>query len=255
MRQRHTLSVFPLVALPAGAGAPLPAGWLAFGQVPGGPPPGGAFGPPPGGAFGPPPGGAFGPPPGGPFGPMPGGSAFGPLPGGPRKKSKKGLFIGCGCLSLFGAALLFGGYLLYQEEGRGLHVPDSEVESVPVTPGVPFVIRFKWEGTGYAFNNVWLVVDDGKKSGGDFAIKGTFGCSAGESIKKIETKLTDYGTHDRVDKGGDAFSAWLLLGDEYTRSSSRTIECAGIIEPAKGSWTRAHVAVTQRQRPSDFFAF
>jgi len=57
-----------------------------------------------------------------------------------------------------------------------------------------------------------------------------------------------------VSKGGDAFSAFIYLDDEYSRSSSVAIECSGTIEPVSGRWTKARVVVTQRQRPSDFFA-
>ena len=172
----------------------------------------------------------------------------------PRKKSRTGLFVGCGCASVAGFVLLVGGYLLYQEEGRGLHVPDSPVASVPLDSGGPFALRFKWDGTGYAFNNVWLVIDDGTRSGGDFKIKSTLDCSKSGSPGAITTSLSSSNVHDLESKGGDSFSAWIYLGDEYTHASSRDIECTGTIQPISGQWTKARVVVTQRQRVSDFIA-
>lgn len=187
----------------------------------------------------------------------PAGPGAAPWPGSPRpaplKKSRAGLFIGAGCLSLFLLVASVGGYLLYQEEGRGLHVPDDEVASEIVTPDEPFKLQFKWDGTGYAFNNIWLVVDEGTTSGGRFAVRGTLSCSGGGRSKEIAADLTGYAAHDVVMKG-DAFSAWLYVHDEYHRSSSRTVECSGVLAPTTGQWTKARVVVTQRQRPSDWFA-
>lgn len=172
----------------------------------------------------------------------------------PKKKSRAALYAGCGCLSLFLFVASVGGFLLYEEEFRGLHVPDTEVVSVPVEPDKPFAIRFTWDGTGYAFNNIWLVVDDGQMSGGSFQVKGSLRCSRGSRAQDIDAKVPGYAAHDIVKKGGDAFSGWVYLGDEYERSSSRPIECTGVVKPITGTWTKAHIAVTQRQRPADFFA-
>jgi hypothetical protein len=182
---------------------------------------------------------------------------FVPSPGGapaPAKKNRAGLFVGCGCLSLVGLVVLVGGWLFYQEEIRGFDIPTSEVESVSVEPGKPFILRFKWEGTGYAFNNVFLAVEDGKKRGGDFKVKGTLHCSRSGSPRTFEAALSGRKVHRLESKGGDAFSAWLFIGDEYSRSSSATIECTGTVQPVSGQWTKARAVVTQRQRPSDFFA-
>ncbi len=212
------------------------------------------FGPMPPGASGP-----FGPGPGhfGPPGAQPG---WGPggiqrgQPTGPQKKSRLGLFIGCGCLGLFLFVLSVGGFLLYFEEGKGIHVPDSEVSSVPVLPGEPFTIDFVWDGTSWAFNNVWLVIEDGEKSGGAFEIESRVTCDrtnreAEEKIKVPSAEVM------RLEDRGSSFSAWIYLTDEYERSSPRKVTCTGTVTPTKGTWTKAHIAVTQRQRPSDFFAF
>lgn len=146
-----------------------------------------------------------------------------------------------------------GGWIYYQEEVRGIHIPGPEVASVAVEPGKPFTIQFKWEGTGYAFNNVWLVVDAGARSGGDFKVGSTLRCHEGGSPTQRTVGLSDGGVHNQASTGGDGFSAWLFLGDEYT-SSHATIECSGVVEALVGTWTRARVVVTQRQRPSDFTA-
>lgn len=147
-----------------------------------------------------------------------------------------------------------GGFLYYQEEVRGLHVPGPEVVSVAVEPNKPFTVQFKWEGTGYAFNNLWLVVDAGTRSSGDFKVKSTVRCREGGAPDEHTIGLSDRGVHDNVSTGGDGFSAWLFLADEYRSSSSALIECSGTIEPLAGTWSRARVVVTQRQRPSDFIA-
>lgn len=187
-----------------------------------------------------------------------GGPGAAPWPAGnapaPKQKSRLPLFLGCGCLSLFLFVASIGGFILYQEELRGLHVPDTEVTSVVVEPDKPFKVQFAWNGTGYAFNNIWLVVDEGTQSGGTFTVKGKLSCSRGSRPRDIDAKLPGYAAHDVEQKGGDAFSGWLYLGDEYGRSSSRPIECGGVIKPVMGTWTKGRIVVTQRQRPSDWFA-
>lgn len=173
-----------------------------------------------------------------------------------KKKNRAALFAGCGCLSILLFVFGVGGFILYQEELRGLHIPDSEVTSVAVEPDKPFQIQFTWDGTGYAFNNIWLVVDEGTTSSGVFNVKGTIGC--GRSLKPrprdISATLPGYAAKDVVQKGGDAFTGWLYLGDEYERSSPRPITCAGVIKPVSGNWTKGRIVVTQRQRPSDWIA-
>lgn len=172
----------------------------------------------------------------------------------PKKKSNAPLIIGCGCIAPILFVLIVGGFILYQEELRGLHVPDTEVASVPVQPDVPFTIKFNWNGTGYAFNNVWLVVDEGTKSGGRFEVSGKLSCSRGSRPQDIKASLPGYAAHKVEEKGGDGFSGWIYLGDEYERSSSRPIECGGVVKPVTGTWTKARIVVTQRQRPSDWIA-
>ncbi|MDI1449079.1 hypothetical protein [Polyangium sp. 6x1] len=178
----------------------------------------------------------------------------GSRPNTPAKVNRVGLFLGAGCFTLFLFVASIGGYLLYQEEGRGLHVPDTEVASVAIEPDKPFQIQFKWDGTGYAFNNVWLVVDEGTTSGANFKVGGNVSCSRGSRAEKVDASLTRYGAHNVERKSGAGFSAWLYLMDEYEHSSSRPIECSGVIAPTEGTWTKARIVVTQRQRPSDWFA-
>lgn len=171
-----------------------------------------------------------------------------------KTKSRAPLFIGCGCLSIILFVLGIGGFILYQEELRGLHVPDTEVASVPVEPDKPFKISFTWNGTGYAFNNVWLVVDEGTTSSGNFIVKGKLACGRGSRPQDITATLPGYAAHNVVQKGGDAFAGWVYLGDEYERSSIRPIECGGVVKAISGTWTKGRIVVTQRQRPSDWIA-
>ena len=146
-----------------------------------------------------------------------------------------------------------GGFLYYQEEVVGIHIPGPEVTSVAVEPGEPFRVEFKWEGTGYAFSNVWLVVDEGTRSGGAFTAVSTLRCDDRGTPNERTIGLADGGAHD-VHVTGDSFSGWLYLGDDYSRSSSASIVCSGTVKPVAGSWKRARIVVTQRQRPSDFTA-
>ena len=71
------------------------------------------------------------PPAGQPLAPA---SIVGPAP---KKKSKKGLVIGCcsGCLVVLIGLCGFGGYLGYLEEGVDLSEPGDEVTSIQVTEG------------------------------------------------------------------------------------------------------------------------
>lgn len=176
------------------------------------------------------------------------------MPAAPKKKSRVLLFVGGGCLTLFLLVVSFAGCMLYYEEGKGIHVPDSEVATTPVSPGSPYAVQFVWDGTSWAFNNVWLVIDEGQKSGGSFEVEVTMKCDRGGREEKKTVKVPSYDVKQLDDKG-TSFSAWIYLGDEYERASSRPITCIGTVNPTKGTWTKAHIAVTQRQRPSDFFAF
>ena len=156
-------------------------------------------------------------------------------------------------LPVFLLVVLGGGFIYYQEEVVGIHIPGPEVTSVVVEPGEPFRVEFKWEGTGYAFNNIWLVVDEGSRSAGAFTANSTLRCDDRGTPNERTIGLADGGAHD-IHVTGDTFSAWLHLGDEYSRSSSHSIVCSGTVEPVAGGWKRARIVVTQRQRPSDFTA-
>lgn len=174
-----------------------------------------------------------------------------------KPKSRAPLFAGLGCLTFFLLVVGVGGFLLYQEEGRGLHIPDSEAASVPVEADKPFQIQFKWDGTGYAFNNIWLVVDEGTMSGGQFAVSGTMACGRSAlttTPDAFKAELSGRAGHNVEKKGAAGFSGWLYLKDEYEHSSSSPISCVGTIKPVQGTWTKARIVVTQRQRPSDWFA-
>jgi len=158
--------------------------------------------------------------------------------------------------ALLGALLLpsTGCMIYYEEEMRGIHVPEPETVSVPVAPHTPFTITYRWDGLNYAFNILWLVVDEGQTDGGVFDVKGTVRCSDG-TPRKIETGLFGADVHEREDRSGGHFSAWIYLEDEYRRPSSMPITCTGVLSPSRGAWTSARVVVTQRQRPSDLVAF
>lgn len=186
-----------------------------------------------------------------------GGNPWPPANKPPEKKNNRALmFAGCGCLSLLLFVFGTGGFILYQEELRGLHIPDTEVTSVVVEPDKPFKLQFTWDGTGYAFNNIWLVVDEGTTSAGSFSVKGTLACGRGSKPRPrdITANVPGYAGKNFERKGADGFSAWVYLGDEYERSSPRPIECAGVFKSVSGNWTKGRIAVTQRQRPSDWIA-
>jgi hypothetical protein len=173
----------------------------------------------------------------------------------PKKKSRAGLVIGLAAVGFFVLALIAAGFLWYFEEMKGIHPIDVEAFSAPVEPDKPFAIEFSWTGFGYAFNNIWLVVEDGQKKDGQFKIKGKISCGDYDTGKDIsETEILDERRQKVEDKGGGKFSAWFYLADEYHHGSSRVIRCTGVLHPEAGTFTKAHIAVTQRQRPSDFIA-
>lgn len=35
---------------------------------------------------------------------------------------------------------------------------------MPVAPRTPFTITYRWDGLNYAFNILWLVVDEGQRT-------------------------------------------------------------------------------------------
>jgi hypothetical protein len=154
-------------------------------------------------------------------------------------------------LPVFLPVALVGGLVLYLEEGVPLHMPGPAVASVAVEPGKPFTIRFKWEGPGRAFNDVWLVVDEGIHSAGEFRVSSTLRCGEHGTPYRRTIGLADRGVHD-VHVIGGTVSAWLYLGHKYSMRSIKTIECSGVVEPLAGTWRRARIVVTQHQRPSDF---
>lgn len=251
-----------------GGVAPAPAAGGAFAGVAeglsGGASTGGAFGSPPsGGAFGAvptsaqPSGGAFGPTAGGAFGPaqsVPSGAAFGGAAP-PKKKGMAGKAIGCGCLSIVALFVLIGGWLLYLEEGVDLSEPGDEVKTVAIQPNVPFTFTFTWDGTNYAFNEVWAVVD-GTKDGRDFRLRGTMGCErfGDPKLRDVSMDLSDYEVANKEDRG-NKFSAWFRVHDEYATSSSTPFKCGGMLSADKGTIDKVKIVVTRRQRPSDWIAF
>lgn len=157
---------------------------------------------------------------------------------------------------LLGALVLSssGCMVYYEEEMRGIHVPEPEVVSVPVAPRTPFTITYRWDGLNYAFNILWLIVDEGQTDGGVFEVTGTVQCSDG-TPRKIATGLSGADVHERENLPGGGFRAWIYVEDEYRKASGTPITCTGVLTPTRGSWTSARIAVTQRQRPSDFVAF
>lgn len=172
----------------------------------------------------------------------------------PKKKSKKvPLLIGCGCLVPIVFGVIVGGCLFYHESLRELNIPTSEVASVPIHPNQSVDFSFKWDGHGYAFNNVWLVVEDGTKDR-EFTFSGEFSCRPIVSTQRFHTSL-EGGKSFNVEKTGkDGFSAWIFLGDTYLHGSSRPLDCQATVNPIKGTWSKARIVVTQRQRPSDWIA-
>jgi hypothetical protein len=172
-----------------------------------------------------------------------------PRGGAPAKAGSKSLRIAIAVALVL--LVLVGGYLFY-DENRGARLITDEVASVPIQPGQPFSVQFKWEGSGFAFNNVWLVVEDGKRSGGEFKARSKVMCSTSTSPRENDVALDRYDAQRVETRSGDAFSAWFFLTNEYKRGSSGTITCAGTVTPARGTWTRARVVVTQRQRPSEY---
>ncbi|MFO0589424.1 MAG: hypothetical protein U0441_17940 [Polyangiaceae bacterium] len=244
----------PPGGMPGPGMAPMPGPGM-YGPGPGMPGPGmpGPYGQAP---YGGPPNGPYpqqGMPPGnyppGQWGP--GGARMGGFS--PPKKSNAAKYGCFGCLGFFVFVLLVGGILLYLEEGKGLHPPDTEVANVPVRPGVPFKVEFVWNDWGYAFNNIFLVIEDGQKDGGQFEVQSTVSCEGRGYEEKKTISVPGYDVK-KLDDKGSSFSAWIYLADHYKHGSPHTVTCTGTVTPTKGSWTKAHIGVTQRQRPSDFFA-
>ena len=179
-------------------------------------------------------------------------------PDGAGGGKKKLAAMGCGgCLLVFLALAVAVGYIVYLEEGQPLGEPGEEVKTLTIKPGKPFRLRFIWDGTNYASNDIWLVVK-GRKSNGAFKVGGEIGCSRSGKIRKqeIDAGLSGYGVARKKRRGKKGrFSAWIRIHDEYARSSSRPFRCSGEIKAKKGKIESAKIVVTRRQRPSDFFAF
>ncbi len=194
---------------------------------------------------------------GGPDWSVLGGAPPGPPP--PRASGGKGgkIFkVGCAALTLMMVALCgFGGYLAWLEEGRSWNEPGDEVAATAVKPGKPFKFEFVWDGTNYAFNELWLVVD-GKEVDGKFLAAGKIGCarSGDPEERDFAKSLTDYEAA-RLERDGERFSVWLKIGDEYDRASPQPFTCRGVVEAKEGKIKKARIIVTRRQRPSDFLAF
>ncbi|MGC4122803.1 MAG: hypothetical protein QM765_51170 [Myxococcales bacterium] len=157
-------------------------------------------------------------------------------------------------LIVFGAVLLGGGWLLYLEEFRGIHVPTEAVAAVPFEPDRPFGLTFIWNGTGYAFNNVWLVIEEGEPGPEGIVIQGKvrFGTSTYEH--PVKAVFPGRGAH-RVQSEGGKVSGWLYLADEYRYHSSSPVLCNGSLSVVSGKIQRARIVVSQAQRPADWIHF
>jgi hypothetical protein len=120
---------------------------------------------------------------------------------------------------------------------------------------LPFTVSFTWDGTNYASNDLWLVVD-GTTEGGQFKVKGRAGCtrSGTPDLRDFDESLSGYNVSN-VERTGSNFTAWIRIHDEYARGSSTPFKCGGVVLPEKGTIKRAKIVVTQRQRPSDWIAF
>ncbi|HNS98227.1 MAG TPA: hypothetical protein PKL73_14850 [Polyangiaceae bacterium] len=169
-----------------------------------------------------------------------------------KKKANVPLLIGCGCAVPLAFGIIVGSCLFYYESILETYDPTSEVVSVPIHPNQPAKFEFKWDGHGYAFNNFWLVVENGTKENKEFTFSGNISCTPSPSYKTFETSLSYGKTYHVKEIDKDGFSAWIYLNDHYAKSASEPMKCTATIKPSKGTWTTARIVVTQRQRPSDW---
>lgn len=168
----------------------------------------------------------------------------------PRRKSK--LLPLLGGLGVLGAII---GYLVYLEQFRDVRIPAEEVSSVllgpPTRRGTPFEINFTWNGSGYATNHVWLVVDEGLAEGGKFEVSGEIQCDSSPS-QVFRADVPSAAAHNVVNGSNGQFSGWVWFQSEYHRHSAEAHKCKGVIAPKVGVWSKARVVVTQSRRPSDW---
>lgn len=156
-------------------------------------------------------------------------------------------------LAILFALFAAGGAAFYLEEVRPRHVPRTPVAVVPVVPGQPFVVELSWSGVGYAFTDVWLVVEDAEPGPEDLRLSGTLDCGRPQPTA-FDLVPTSRGIH-RLERGPHRVAFWAHLDDEYLRRGAAPVRCTGSLSVVSGRLLRARIAVTQVQRPSDFFAF
>lgn len=170
--------------------------------------------------------------------------------------------LGCGAAALVVGLLVCGcgGWLLWLEEGRELGEPAEEVARAPLQEGRPSGISFIWDGVGYAFNDVWVVVEGEESEAGRFVLEGVGGCAEWRGAAPREEAIRRSRDEDswyfkRVESAGEGrFKAWVKVGDVYTRASVEPIRCVYTLEASEGRVRSASVVVTRLQRPSDFIA-
>jgi len=169
------------------------------------------------------------------------------------RKSYKGILagVGCGCLSLLSLCCGTGGWLAYADN-RELANPDgARVVEVPLA-GSNYSVPVGFDGHGYEFQQVWLDVH-GVAADGRFRLQGTLSCGTDGYDRPYDLEVGPTTRGYAAGPTPGSFEAVVQLGDDYLRSGEHHT-CTGTVDAGPGTITSATVYVTERQRPSDFFA-
>lgn len=167
-----------------------------------------------------------------------------------KPKSRVGRYVGIGCgvlslVSLFCCAT--GGYVAWLDNRPLPNPGGAHVAEVAVVAHQPFTFPITWSGHGYEFQQFWLDVHGSN----DLHLVAYVDCASGD---RFDDDVTGYRYNvEDYEMTGATIHAHVRLGDAYLHSGeSRT--CTGEAYATAGTITAMQLYITERQRPSDYFA-
>lgn len=170
-------------------------------------------------------------------------------------KGRKVLAVVGGCLVLLlGSCCCLaaaGGYVAYLDN-RSPYTPGDEISRTPFTAGTPFEVTAAFDGSGYAFVQLWAEVELAGAAP-EPEIFGEVTCERGATARPRYVIWDQNARVFDLERTGDRVTAKILVDDEYMRGGERPQRCSVGLGVENATLVRGELVVRTYQRPSDRF--